>query len=159
MRTSVLNILYSSFLLHHIVVTQALQWFQNILIDGFLPRIVYLTNLDYRQGLINFEDLNSDRSYDPATAFYQVIFRVTTILDSRTLTEVFSESACQYPSSPVAVQGVPGRQGNVPYDWTIHSVADWLHPLDHGLCSLSGSLWHPNWKVKYGNISWFSNLI
>ena len=39
----------------------------------FPTRIVYLTNLDYRKGLINFEDLNSDKSYDPATAFYQVI--------------------------------------------------------------------------------------
>ena len=37
-----------------------------------IPRIVYLTNLDYRQGLINFEDLNSNKSYDPSTAFYQV---------------------------------------------------------------------------------------
>ena len=36
-----------------------------------IPRIVYLTNLDYRQGLINFEDLNSNKSYDPSTAFYQ----------------------------------------------------------------------------------------
>ena len=39
----------------------------------FPTRIVYLTNLDYRKGLINFEDLNSDKSYDPSTAFYQVI--------------------------------------------------------------------------------------
>ena len=48
-----------------------MHWFQNIQIDSFLPRIVYLTNLDYRQGLINFEDLNSNKSYDPSTAFYQ----------------------------------------------------------------------------------------
>ena len=80
-------------------------WFQNIQIDDFLPRIVYLTNLDYRQGLINFEDLNSDRSYDPATAFYQVNF----VFLSLSLTEIFSESASQYSCCPVAVKGVPWR--------------------------------------------------
>ena len=110
-----------------------MHWFQNIQIDSFLPRIVYLTNLDYRQGLINFEDLNSDRSYDPATAFYQVNFRV-----ALSLTEVFSEPACQYPCSPVAVEGVSRGQGNV--QGFYHSLADYVHPLDHGLCSLSGSL-------------------
>ena len=80
-----------------------MHWFQNIQIDSFLPRIVYLTNLDYRQGLINFEDLNSDRSYDPATAFYQVNF----LFLSLSLTEIFSESASQYSCCPVAVKGVP----------------------------------------------------
>lgn len=34
-------------------------------------RIVYLTNLDYRKGTIDFSDLNSDKCYDPSTAFYQ----------------------------------------------------------------------------------------
>ena len=28
-------------------------------------------NLDYRKGEINFADLNSEREYDPDTAFYQ----------------------------------------------------------------------------------------
>ena len=28
-------------------------------------------NLDYRKGEINFEDLNSEKSYDPDTAFHQ----------------------------------------------------------------------------------------
>ena len=28
-------------------------------------------NLDYRKGEINFEDLNSDKSYDADAAFYQ----------------------------------------------------------------------------------------
>ena len=28
-------------------------------------------NLDYRKGEINFEDLNSEKEYDPDTAFYQ----------------------------------------------------------------------------------------
>ena len=28
-------------------------------------------NLDYRKGEINFSDLNSEREYDPDTAFYQ----------------------------------------------------------------------------------------
>ena len=85
-----------------------MHWFQNIRIDSFLPRIVFLTNLDYRQGLINFEDLNSDRSYDPATAFYQVNYRVFL-----SLMEAFSEPTCQYPCSPVAVEGVSWGQGNV----------------------------------------------
>jgi len=52
-------------------------------------RIVYLTNLDYRQGLINFEDLNSDRSYDPATAFYQS--QLANILAVQSLSKEFLE--------------------------------------------------------------------
>ena len=36
-------------------------------------RIVYLTDLGYRHGQINFADLNSDESYDPSTAFNQVV--------------------------------------------------------------------------------------
>jgi len=66
-----------------------MHWFQNIQIDSFLPRIVYLTNLDYRQGLINFEDLNSDRSYDPATAFYQS--QLANILAVQSLSKEFLE--------------------------------------------------------------------
>ena len=34
-------------------------------------RVLYLMNLDYRKGEINFEDLNSEKEYDPDTAFYQ----------------------------------------------------------------------------------------
>jgi len=52
-------------------------------------RIVYLTNLDYRKGLINFEDLNSDKSYDPATAFYQS--QLANILAVQSLAKEFLE--------------------------------------------------------------------
>ena len=34
-------------------------------------RVVYLMNLDYRKGKINFSDLNSSANYDPTTAFNQ----------------------------------------------------------------------------------------
>merc|ERR1719384_362587 len=34
-------------------------------------RVIYLMNLDYRKGEINFDDLNSSKDYDPSTAFYQ----------------------------------------------------------------------------------------
>ena len=34
-------------------------------------RVLYLMNLDYRKGDINFADLNSTGDYDPSTAFYQ----------------------------------------------------------------------------------------
>jgi len=34
-------------------------------------RVIYLMNLDYRKGSINFKDLNSTHSYDPTAAFNQ----------------------------------------------------------------------------------------
>jgi len=34
-------------------------------------RVIYLMNLDYRKGKINFADLNSSASYDPTVAFNQ----------------------------------------------------------------------------------------
>ena len=34
-------------------------------------RIIYLMNLDYRQGVINFSDLNSSEAYDKNVAFTQ----------------------------------------------------------------------------------------
>jgi len=34
-------------------------------------RVIFLMNLDYRKGDINFEDLNSDKNYDADVAFYQ----------------------------------------------------------------------------------------
>ena len=37
----------------------------------FQCRVVYLMNLDYRSGEINFADLNSDGNYDAAAAFHQ----------------------------------------------------------------------------------------
>ena len=34
-------------------------------------RVIYLMNLDYRKGSINYADLNSSTAYDPTIAFNQ----------------------------------------------------------------------------------------
>ena len=37
----------------------------------FMFRVLYLMNLDYRKGSIDFTDLNSDNKYNPTSAFTQ----------------------------------------------------------------------------------------
>jgi len=51
------------FLLSHLLKPQ--------LISAGNSRIIYLMNLDYRQGVINFSDLNSSEAYDKNVAFTQ----------------------------------------------------------------------------------------
>ena len=45
--------------------------FKDMIILTNFCRVIFLMNLDYRKGDINFEDLNSDKNYDADVAFYQ----------------------------------------------------------------------------------------